>query len=185
MTKNKIVPTIVLTVICLVSALLLGVINMVTKDVILKAELKAATEAMQEVLPGATSFEEVNIEGKNLPKEIVKANKADNGGYVFQIQVTGYKPGIVIMVGVTSDGAITKITKIKTIKTSETWGLEKKLDGEYNDGDIGSINKKIEDVAIELTSKATSLSSKAYKTALKAALEAYGILSTEGGQSNG
>ena len=182
MTKNKIVPTIVLTVICLVSALLLGVINMVTKDVILKAELKAATEAMQEVLPDATSFEEVNIEGKNLPKEIVKANKADNGGYVFQIEVTGYKPGIVIMVGVTSDGAI---TNIKTIKTSETWGLEKKLDGEYNDGDISSINKKIEDVAIELTSKATSLSSKAYKTALKAALDAYGILSTEGGQSNG
>ena len=182
MTKDKIVPTIVLTVICLVSALLLGVINMVTKDVILKAELKAATEAMQEVLPSATSFEEVNIEGKNLPKEIVKANKADNGGYVFQIEVTGYKPGIVIMVGVTADGAI---TKIKTIKTSETWGLEKKLDGEYNDGDIGSINKKIEDVAIEMTSKATSLSSKAYKTALKAALDAYGILSTEGGQSNG
>ena len=182
MSKEKIVPTIVLTVICLVSALLLGVINMVTKDVILKAELKAATEAMQEVLPSATSFEEVNIEGKNLPKEIVKANKADNGGYVFQVEVTGYKPGIVIMVGVTSDGAI---TNIKTIKTSETWGLEKKLDGEYNDGDIGSINKKIEDVAIEMTSKATSLSSKAYKTALKAALDAYGILSTEGGQSNG
>ena len=182
MTKDKIVPTIVLTVICLVSALLLGVINMVTKDVILKAELKAATEAMQEVLPSATSFEEVNIEGKNLPKEIVKANNADNGGYVFQIEVTGYKPGIVIMVGVTADG---KIAKIKTIKTSETWGLEKKLDGEYNDGDIGSINKKIEGVAIEMTTKATSLSSKAYKTALKAALDAYGILSTEGGQSNG
>lgn len=182
MSKEKIVPTIVLTVICLVSALLLGVINMVTKDVILKAEIEAANKAMQEVLPSATSFHELDIQGKNLPKEVVKANKADNGGYVFQIEVAGYKPGIVIMCGVTADG---KIASIKTIKTSETWGLESRLDGEYNDGDINSINQKIEGVAIDMTSKATSLSSKAYKTALKAALDAFQILSTEGGQENG
>ena len=72
MSKEKIVPTIVLTVICLVSALLLGVINMVTKDVILKAEIEAANKAMQEVLPSATSFHELDIQGKNLPKEVVK-----------------------------------------------------------------------------------------------------------------
>ena len=180
MSKKKLVPTIVLTVICLVSALLLGVINMVTKGVIEAEQIRKEQEALQEVLPDATTFEQLDITEKDLPAEVVKAFAADNGGYVFQLKVNGYKPGIVIMCGVTADG---KIANVKTIKTSETWGLEEKLDGAYNDGDIGSINQKIEGIAIEMTTKATSYSSKAYKLALKCALEAFNTLN-QGGQSN-
>ena len=54
--KDLLKPIIVLTVICIVTAGLLGATYNVTKPLIDKAELDATNAAMREVMPSATNF---------------------------------------------------------------------------------------------------------------------------------
>ena len=56
--KEILIPTIVLLLICVVSAALLGGTNMLTKDKIASIEAEAKASAMQEVMPDAVSFSE-------------------------------------------------------------------------------------------------------------------------------
>ena len=69
MTKEKIMPTVVLGAICLVVALLLSVVNMFTGPVIEAAQNAAANEALLEVLPDGKNFEEITID-ESYPKVI-------------------------------------------------------------------------------------------------------------------
>ena len=80
MKKSNIKPTLVLGCICLVSALLLSVINSFTAPIIADRVSSQADAALLEVLPGGTNFTEVS----QLPQGVEKAWKADKG-YVFQI----------------------------------------------------------------------------------------------------
>jgi Na+-translocating ferredoxin:NAD+ oxidoreductase RnfG subunit len=83
MTKKNLMPTIVLVIICLVTALLMGGVNMLTKDRINANAEAAANEALKVVLPNGKSFEKIEELPEEYPDEITAAYKAD-GGYVFR-----------------------------------------------------------------------------------------------------
>ena len=158
MKKSNILPSIVLGSICLVVAVLLSVLNIFTAPIIAERQAAAADAALLEVLPGGKNFEELTLDA-SYPAVVKKGWKAD-GGFVFQMEVTGYKSGLVIMCGVDADG---KIAGVKHISSAETNGVEGDLNGKYN-------NMTIDSFETQLIAGST-LTSKAYAEAVKAALQ--------------
>ena len=155
----------VLVAICTVVALLLALTNQITAPIIAKRESDAANKALLEVMPDGTGFEELKDISK-LPDSIVEAYKETSGkGYVFKINATGYKPDMMLMCGVSTDGIITGSV---CLSSSETWGFEKTL-GDQMKG------KNIKTVA-DVEAGATSKTIKGYRTAMKDALNAATIL---------
>jgi electron transport complex protein RnfG len=167
--KNKIMPTLVLTAICLVVAFALALINEVTAPIIADAQDRATKAALTEVLPEGKNFEEITIDAK-YPTAITKGYSAD-GGYVFQATVTGKSSGLVIMIGINADG---KIVNSKVIADQETDDYDVKVfpvvsgvDGSYKGMDL----EGFEPVLIS----GATLTSKAYSKAIQAALQAFVI----------
>lgn len=166
MKKENIMPTVVLSLICVTVSLLLAVINMVTKPIIEKAANDKANATLTVVLPEGQSFEEIDLSTVSLPASVTKAYKETNGkGYVFEMTVSGYKSGLVIMCGVDADG---KITGTKYTASSETFGKENDLDGAYN-------GQAMDSFAPNIISGATKTSN-GYADAVKAALQAHVIM---------
>lgn len=137
--KEGMVPAIVLTVICVVTALLLSLTNTVTKDRIAQAEANAKVELMQGIFPDADEFTaltpektlELATKAKVRPAEnLVEVNEAKKGGnvvgYVMQIQSGGYGGPVPIMVAI--DKASKTITGVAVMTNDETPGLGKKVE---------------------------------------------------------
>ena len=167
MKKSNVMPTVVLTSICIVVALLLSVVNIITAPIIEANKAAAASGAFAEILPGATGQQDLTID-ETYPSVVTAGYKFDNG-YVFQMEVTGYSPGLIILCGIDTEG---KVTGMKHIQTGETYGFESQLNSAY-------IGKDIDTAELIIASGATpkSLTSKAYFEAVTAALQSYIIAS--------
>jgi electron transport complex protein RnfG len=158
-------PTLVLCTICLVVALLLSGVNTITGPIIEAAQNAAANEALLEVLPDGKNFEEITLT-PDYPAVVTAGYKAD-GGFVFQMTVTGKSAGMVIMCGIDADG---KVVGTKVIANEETPGYAAKVfpevegqNGKYTGMDLSGFDPY-------LVSGAT-LTSKAFGEAIKAALQ--------------
>lgn len=163
--NKHLTPILVLVSICIAAALLLSLVNMITAPIIEQAQNASANKALLEVLPDGKNFVELEITS-DYPEVVTAGYKAD-GGFVFQMSVNGYQPGLVIMCGIDSDG---KIVGVKHIQSNETYGLEKELNGAY-------IGATLDSAELIIASGATpkSNTSKAYFDAIKAALQAFAI----------
>ena len=167
--KNKLMPTIVLTCICVIVALLLAVVNTITAPKIEQLQYEKEQAALAKVYPGGNNF--VDISTDRLPASVTKAYTEDGGGYVFQMTVTGYKSGLIIMCGIDPDG---NVTGADFIKSSETLSAEVGLGQSY----IGQNSDRFEPILVSGATKTTN----AYANAIKAALEAYEILADKEGK---
>ncbi len=112
---------VILFVITAVAAAILAVVNKVTSPVIAENERKAQEEAMIEVLPEATEFNQVmtdgmSVDGVQVTEEVYQSDI----GYAVKVAPNGYGGPISIIVGVGKD---LKVTGIKIISQSETAGL--------------------------------------------------------------
>ena len=165
MKKSNVMPSLVLGCICIVVALLLSVVNMVTGPIIEAAQNAAANEALLEVLPDGKNFEEIEITS-DYPAGVVAGYKAD-GGFVFQMSVTGKSSGLVIMCGVDADG---RVVGTKVIANEETPGYAAKVFPEVEGRDGKYTGMALDGFEPYLVSGAT-LTSKAFGEAVKAALQ--------------
>ena len=164
---NNVKPTIVLSCICMAVALILSGINMITGPIIEAQRAAAANGALLEVMPDGTNFEELDISTLGLPEAITNAYKETNGkGYVFRVVSTGYKSGMVIMVGVNAEG---KITGSKCLETQDTFGKEPLIDNSYN-------GQSLADFAPNLIAGAT-MTSNGYRDAISNALQGFTLAS--------
>ena len=162
--KSKLLPSIVLSSICLIVALLLAAVNMVTAPKIAEIQAQKVQEALSAVYPDGINFIELeNID--NMPENVLSVHTEDGGGYVFQIEVKGYKSGLIIMCGVDPEG---KVTGADFVKSSETLSAEVGLGELY----IGQSLDSFEPI---LTTGATKTTG-AYSSAIKTALESFNIL---------
>lgn len=141
MKKDSLKSVVVLTVICLVVALLLSTVNMITKPLIEKAEVQAADAAYFEVLPDATEFE--LIETGELPASVVELKKDLGGsGYGVKLSTTSsYSQSPLVMVlGVDMSGSITKLAVVNYAETKdvgeEFFTTFEKQDSTLNDVDV-------------------------------------------------
>lgn len=108
----------VLTSISLITALLLGLVNMVTAPQIKINTEKKTAEAMQAVLP-AESYEDVTADYTGGDASILAISKAGEEGYVVQVKpATSFSGTLSVMVGVAGDGTCTGISIVETGETS-------------------------------------------------------------------
>ena len=179
--KNMIKSVIVLSLICLVVAGALGATNYITKDKI-KADTEMRTqEALKELISDAEAFEKLeSIESLGLSKEISAVYLADGGakGYVFEISTKGYSSGLVIMCAVSPEGEIIKTSTLSHSETPTIGGAKVVDNASYTDKFIGKDASSIDD-GTDAVSGAT-VSSNAYKNAVKTALDAFGKIASIG-----
>ena len=112
-----------LTVISLVVALLLGLVNGVTKDKIAAIEAEKTRVAMSAVVPEGSEF----TDKLEIPQAAIDAAKAQGGtvselygvtnggaeaGYVAKVAASGSQGTITMMVGIDANGAITGISVV-------------------------------------------------------------------------
>lgn len=117
MKKN---PWIVLCIITIIAGLVLGVTDMITREPIKHQEELALQESLNKVVPGA------EFTALETPAGLDGLYEAKNGdevvGYVGKVTVTGYKPGIVIVMGIDMEGKVIGID-VGGTSFSETAGL--------------------------------------------------------------
>ena len=161
-------PTIVLSCICMAVALILSAINMVTGPIIEAQRNAAASGALLEVMPNGEGFEEItDLSSLGLSETVTNVYKETSGkGYVFRMTSTGYKSGMVIMIGIDSEG---KITGSKCLETQDTFGKEPQLDNTYN-------GQSIADFAPNMITGAT-MTSVGYRDAVNNALQSFVLVS--------
>ncbi len=171
-------PVIVLSSICLIVALLLGVVNMITAKEIEKELLRKSNAAKAEVLPSANIdtfseniLDQIKNDNSDIPKEITAIFKADTG-YVFQAKVSGNAPGMIIMCGINNDGLITGVKDIANGETPSYWAKVAKLLGGKNSSYTGS---SASDLDPQLIGGATNSSTGIYN-AVKASVKAYNLI---------
>lgn len=104
MNKN---PWIVLCIITIIAGLALGATYMITKGPIEEQEQMALQQALGDVFPGAAF--EVLSGGAELDGLYEAKADGETVGYVGQITVSGYNPGIVVVMGVDTEGKVTGI----------------------------------------------------------------------------
>jgi electron transport complex protein RnfG len=128
--KNIIVITAKLLVIVLVAAVLLGVVNSVTKEPIAQRMAEEAREARLSVFPEAADFAKHEIEipaEYSMINEIYDALDENNNiiGATVSITTKGYSSGLNLTVGIGADGTI---KGVKMGSNEETPGFGKKAE---------------------------------------------------------
>ena len=137
-----------LTVIALVTALLLGLVDGVTRGPIAAIEAEKTRVAMSAVAPAGSEF----TDKMELPQAAVEAAAAQGGkvvelygvkagGYVMKISASGSQGSIVMMVGTDANNAITGIS---VVSHAETSGIGTKVCGnELNDAGVPVLDQFI------------------------------------------
>lgn len=113
-------PTVILLSICLVITFALAFTYGTTKPLIDEAEIKAANETREEVLPGNASFEKLDVA---LPDGVFEVYKAD-GGFVFKSGAKGFDGTVTYMIGIDNNG---DVVGINMFDANETPGLGTKI----------------------------------------------------------
>ena len=126
-----------LTVIALVVAALLGVVNNVTKDKIAEQDAENTRIAMSAVAPEGSEFGDkmdisdavaaaASAQGGKIVEMYPMTNGGADAGYVVKVSASGSQGTITMMVGIDANKAITGIS---VISHSETSGIGTKVVG--------------------------------------------------------
>ena len=119
--KEILKPTIVLFIICVVTAALLGFTNQLTAPKIAALAEQNEIAVRKLLLPEATDFEESVNDASNNVTYCLGVDADGSGiGYVFTTVSKGYGGDVKIMTGVDMKGTV---TGVKTLELSETAGL--------------------------------------------------------------
>lgn len=111
-------PTVVLTVICIVTSALLAYTNSLTAPVIDALAVETELNTRKLVLTEATEFTEEKL--GDVAYCIGKDEGGSTVGYVFTTSAKGYGGDVKIMVGVKADGTV---SGVQTLELNETPGL--------------------------------------------------------------
>ena len=155
-----------LTLICAAVSVLMALTNSITAPIIAENQAKAANAALAEVMPGGSDFTKLDLSTYTLPASVTDAYGEASGGYVLQMNVTGYSTNMLVMCGVSADGVV---TGTKCLSSGETLGYEKT----YGDSMVG---KNAGEVAAVDTIGGATKTTAAYKNAVTDALNAALIL---------
>jgi len=172
--KTIIVITLKLLIIGVVTAVLLALVNELTKDKIADNTEKEKRGAIGELFTGGINItpylgdmpDDIGINDIS----IIRENDAFVG-YVAEVAPVGFGGEITLMVGVDKNGAV---VGVKVISHGETAGLGSRVsDAAYLEGYKGADGSTVGNV--DLISGAT-ISSKAVREGVKTALSAYSIV---------
>ena len=164
MKKENLMPVIVLGVICLVVAILMGGVNMITAPVIRESNDKAIADSLGKVMPDGEFNETEDVLSKDAPETISKVytEKTGKGTVVVLVTNKGYTgKNIGITVGIDKDG---KITGMQITQNEESIiPGELKPGGSYGDHYVGA---GADEVAELVTGATVAFTESAIKGAL-------------------
>ncbi len=187
--KEILLPTIVLLIICVVSAALLAGTNMLTEDKIASIEAEAKAQAMQIVMPDAASFSEAVAADEKLEYSTALDKDGNVIGYAFTVTDNGYGGEIRVMVGINADGTVAKLQVLSADNETPGLGQNIKKDSFLDRfvGKSGTLtvtkNAPSQDSEIQAITSAT-ISSNAVVRTVNAATAYYNSNLT-GGENNG
>lgn len=164
--KSKIMPSVVLTIICAVSALLLVFAYELTKDSIAEQKQLRFSQSV-EALFGKS---DCNIINDNFGEDSIKAIAVTpEGKTAIQVSATGYaKDGINVLIGIDENGSV---VGIEFVSLGETPGLGTKI-RDNEDFRKQFYNSYTAETEIDTISGAT-FSSKGLKNAVDMAIKVY------------
>lgn len=164
MKNDNIKSFVVLVAICIVIAGLMSVVNVITRPEIERIENEKVQKSLTVVMPNGEDF--IKMENFNADPSVSEIYAEKNGGYVFKIITTGYASGMTVMCGVNKDG---NITGAECIASGETLEAEKTYGGRFTGVNSDNVDN------VDTVSGAT-LTTRAYKNAIKTALETFKYL---------
>ena len=169
--KDFTAPILVLSLLCLFVSGLLAFGNKLTQPVIEGAAAQRAEAARREIIPQAEGFVLINAEG--LPKSVTDVYRTTNDvGFIFMTTTLGYGGEVKLICGIDGSG---KLIKTAVLAQSETKGFGTPVFEEPHAGQFWGKDKNgIEE--IQAISGAT-ISSNAFKKAIRDSFEAYEIIS--------
>lgn len=164
-------PVLVLVTICAVAGVLLGLVHSVTAPAAERIAQERAQLAYAELIPGATSFEDVECTTEGCTAALKALDDAGNVvAYVIVAQSKGYGGQVPIAVGIDTEG---NVVDVMVMSNSETPGLGTKVAHDsYIDQYVGFKAEPVEADDIDMVSGAT-ISSKAVLAAFNIATQAY------------
>ena len=164
--KEKVIPTLVLTMICVVMTVLLVLAHEMTADSIAEQKEKKFSSSVEKLF-GKT---DITLLDTNFGEDAVEAIAVTpDGKTAVQVIADGYsKGGINVLVGIDETG---KISKIEFISLGETPGLGSKVqdNADFREQFYGASASPVE---LDAVSGAT-FSSKGMKKAVETALDVY------------
>lgn len=166
MKKDFVMPILVLSLICLVISGAMAFTYGVTEPVIERAAVQREEEIRNSIIPQATGFEMVDIDG--LPATIKEVYRSINDvGYIFIIATSGYGGDMKLICGIDPDG---KVIHCSTIEQSETKGLGARITEERFEYQFDGADNRLDGVS---AITGATISSRAYINAIKDALTAF------------
>ena len=121
---KNIMPILVLSLICLATAIILGGANALTKGKIRENALKKEQASLIEVLPESTIFDELDVKEYSLPKTVKSAYResADRGYVLIMETSTEYSTEpMTASVGIYTDGTVAGVS-LTSYKESKDFG---------------------------------------------------------------
>lgn len=109
--------------ICVVVALLLGVVNSITEPIISRMQEEKTAAAMAQVL-SAENYEEMDVSFENVAAMYRAVSGGEQVGYVVEVQSSGFGGAMSLVVGVDMDG---KVTGVAVTDHSETKNIGTKV----------------------------------------------------------
>ncbi len=178
---NILKPTLILGLVCLITTLLLAIVNSITYERIYAQEILIQNEAELFVMPDSKAFEKIDSpDGSFTYTEALDGN-GEVIGYIFRNAINGYGGPVTVNVGVDLDGLI---TGVKAMDLSETPNIGMKVsEDEFGKQFIGKtvgIALGTGENEVEAISGAT-VSSTAFMQAVQKGLEQYQVIA--GGQN--
>lgn len=160
-------PVVVLLLICLISGLILAVVNSITEPIITANQEAQAQATYTALLPEADSFSELSCSVEGVSDVL----QADNGaGYIVVAAAQGYKGDVVATVAFDNDG---NILGLSMTAADETAGIGTRVTEEDFTGQfIGLPAENIDYADVNAVSGAT-YSSRAAVEAIDLAIQAY------------
>lgn len=180
--------SLVLGIICVISALVLSGMYNLTRDRIEQADARKLEEALGQVLPGENSFEAFDdlssaLHGRlGSVTEVYLVSGEDSGGIAAKVAPAGYGGPIDIVVGITPDGTV---GGVRVVGQSETPGLGSEVTREaFTDQFVGqssleSLRVRPDGGSIDAITGAT-VSSRAVAKGVRDALEVFHSLTALG-----
>ncbi len=167
--KKNLINAITLSLVCIFAVGILWLTNIVTSPIIKNNESLADNEKLLTVLPDGKDFSKVELSDYILPSSIISVYSESGGGYVIELETSGYSSGLRLMCGVDASG---KIVNAICTESAETLGYEKSYGERFVGSSLDTVN------GIDTISGATK-TTQAYKSAVKDALSGCAVLNGE------
>ncbi|MFV0254924.1 MAG: FMN-binding protein [Erysipelotrichaceae bacterium] len=159
--KKMVILPVFLAVVCLLSGLILSLVNVVTAPIIAEHAAKNANAALAEAFPDFPAAD-IELVGSDDANGILEIHKAGSEGYIYKLAQGGYGGDIIFYVAFDMEG---NTVYYKVVEHNETSGIGDKI---ANDDYIADITSQSINDEVDLISGST-ISSTAIKTGINAA----------------